>query len=39
MGKLTVLEDESELYAHPALVGNRLNLCGKGAVYCFSLPS
>jgi len=39
LGKLTVLEDETGLYAHPAVVGNRLYLRGNDAVYCFSLPS
>jgi outer membrane protein assembly factor BamB len=39
LGKLTALEDETGIYAHPAVVGDRLYLRGTDAVYCISLSS
>jgi outer membrane protein assembly factor BamB len=37
LGRLKVLEDESGLYAHPALVGSRLYLRGNDAVFAVEL--
>jgi outer membrane protein assembly factor BamB len=39
LSKVTPIEDESGLYGHPALVGNRLYMRGTDAVHCFSLVS
>jgi outer membrane protein assembly factor BamB len=39
LGRLTLIDDEAGVYAHPAFVGNRLYYRGGGSVLCVDLGS
>ena len=39
ISRLRLFEDDAEIYAHPALVGDRLYVRGPSAVYCFDLST